>query len=306
MRFSPEEVERGRRYHRPRYLSALAEFALAVAALALLAFTDLGDALLPDWSWWAQALVYPAIVLAVLTLIRLPISYWRDFLRERRWGLSTQGAGGWLGDVLKGLAVEVVLLTLVFFGLVALARATGSWALIAAPLAAAFVVLLTLRRPRRPRADLQQVRAARRPGARRRSARPLGARGRADPRRAGRRREPAHDEGERVRVGVRSDAPSRPVRHSARRPRSRRSFERCWRTSSRIAGIATSCRSPHVRRGGRGARRAALRDPRQRRRAARPATRAARRHARSAADLGAAGRDRTPLGVPRRTGSRFA
>jgi STE24 endopeptidase len=147
MRFTGEEVERGRRYHRARYLSGLAEWALSVAVLAALAFTEVGDALLPGWSWWAQALVYPVIVLAVLTVVRLPIAYWRDFLRERSWGLSTQTAKGWVGDVLKGFAVEVVLWTIVFFGLVALSRATGAWPLIAAPLAALLVVLLTFVAP---------------------------------------------------------------------------------------------------------------------------------------------------------------
>jgi STE24 endopeptidase len=145
--FSPDEVERGRRYHRPRYLSALAEFLLTLGLLALLAFTDLGDALLPDWDWWAQALVYPAIVLAVLTLVRLPIAYWRDYVRERSWGLSTQTTGGWAVDVVKGFVVSVVLATIVVFGLVGLANWTDAWPLIAAPLAAAFVVLLTFVAP---------------------------------------------------------------------------------------------------------------------------------------------------------------
>jgi Zn-dependent protease with chaperone function len=145
--FSPQEIERGRRYHRARYRSGLVEWALAVVVLCVLAFTDVGDALLPDWSWWAQALVYPAIVLAVLTVVRLPIAYWRDYLRERSWGLSTQTAKGWFGDVLKGFAVETVLWTIVFFALVGLSRATGAWPLIAAPLAALFVVLLTFVAP---------------------------------------------------------------------------------------------------------------------------------------------------------------
>jgi STE24 endopeptidase len=147
VRFSPEEVERGRRYHTARYVSGLFEWVLAVALLAVLAFSDLGDALLPDWSWWIQALVYPVIVLAVLAVVGLPIAYWRDFLREREWGLSTQTTGGWVGDVLKGFAVEAVLWTIVFFALVALSRATDAWPLIAAPLAALFVVLLTFVAP---------------------------------------------------------------------------------------------------------------------------------------------------------------
>ena len=147
MRFTRDEVERGRRYHRPRYLSGLVDWILAVGVLAVLAFTDVGDALLPDWSWWAQALVYPAIVVGVLTVVRLPIAYWRDYVRERRWGFSTQTARGWLGDVLKGYAVETVLWTIVFVSLVAVSRATGAWPLIAAPLAALFVVVLTFVAP---------------------------------------------------------------------------------------------------------------------------------------------------------------
>ena len=147
MTFSREQVERGRSYHRPRYLSELADFALGVAVLALLAFTGVGDALLPDWSWWAQALVYPAIVFALLTLVRLPISYWRDYVRERRWGLSTQSLGSWLADVAKAFAVSAVLATVLLFGLVALARWTDAWPLVAAPLAAVFVVFFTFVAP---------------------------------------------------------------------------------------------------------------------------------------------------------------
>ncbi len=147
MTFSREQIERGRSYHRPRYLTELADFVLGVGVLALLAFTELGDALLPNWSWWAQALVYPTIVLALLALVRLPISYWRDYVRERRWGLSTQSLGGWLLDVVKGFAVSALLATILLFGLVGLARWTDAWPLVAAPLVAVFVVFFTFVAP---------------------------------------------------------------------------------------------------------------------------------------------------------------
>jgi STE24 endopeptidase len=147
MSFSAEEVERGRRYHGPRYLAELGELLLTVAVLCLLVFTGLGDALLPDWSWWAQALVYPTIVLGLLLLVRLPIELWRDYLRERRWGLSTQSAAGWATDVLKGFLVSAVLSTALFLGFVALARSTDAWPLIAAPLAGALVVLFAFVAP---------------------------------------------------------------------------------------------------------------------------------------------------------------
>jgi len=145
--FSREQVERGRSYHRPRYLAELVDFALGLGVLALLAFTDVGDALLPDWSWWAQALVYPTIVLALLALVRLPIAYWRDYLREHRWELSTQSLGGWLTDVVKGFAVSTLLATILLFGLIGLARWTDAWPLVAAPLVAVFVVFFTFVAP---------------------------------------------------------------------------------------------------------------------------------------------------------------
>ena len=147
MTFSREQIERGRSYHRPRYLTELADFALGVGMLALLAFTGLGDELLPGWSWWAQALVYPAIVLGLVALVRLPIAHWRDYVREHRWGLSTQSLWGWLADVAKGFAVSVLLATILLFGLVALARWSDTWPLVAAPLAAGFVVFFTFVAP---------------------------------------------------------------------------------------------------------------------------------------------------------------
>jgi STE24 endopeptidase len=63
--------------------------------------------------------VYPVIEFALLTLVRLPISYWRDFVRERRWGLSTQSLGSWLADVVKAFAVAAVITDRPLFGLVA-------------------------------------------------------------------------------------------------------------------------------------------------------------------------------------------
>ncbi len=147
MTFSREQIERGRSYHRPRYLTELADFVLGAGVLALLAFTGVGDALLPDWSWWAQALVYPAIVLGLVALVRFPIAHWRDYVREHRWGLSTQSLWGWLADVAKAFAVSTLIATILLFGLVALARLTDAWPLVAAPLAAVFVVFFAFVAP---------------------------------------------------------------------------------------------------------------------------------------------------------------
>jgi STE24 endopeptidase len=145
--FSADEIERGRRYHRPRYVSQLVEFVLSVVALALLAFTGLGDALLPEVRWWLQALTYPTIVLAVLELVQIPTAYWRGYAHERRWQLSTQSASGWAVDRLKGFAVSAAIATILLFGFFAVARSVDAWVLVVAPLAALAVVLLTFIAP---------------------------------------------------------------------------------------------------------------------------------------------------------------
>ena len=140
--FSRDEVERGRRYHRPRYVSFLAEYVVALGVLALFVFTELGDALLPDWAWWAQALVYPPIVLGVAELVRLPLVYWRTYLHEKQWGLSTQSETAWAVDRVKGFLVGTTITTLLFVGLFALVRSTDAWPFVAAPLAALVILFL--------------------------------------------------------------------------------------------------------------------------------------------------------------------
>jgi STE24 endopeptidase len=140
--FSPETVERGRRYHRPRYLSQLAEFLAVVAALVLLAFTGVGDALLPEVRWWVQALVYPTIVLGALELVQLPFGYWRGYMHEHRWQLSTQTRRAWFVDRAKGFAISAGIATILFFGFVAITRSIDAWVLVVAPLAALAIVFL--------------------------------------------------------------------------------------------------------------------------------------------------------------------
>jgi STE24 endopeptidase len=145
--FSAETVERGRRYHRPRYVSQLAEFLAVVATLLVLAFTGAGDALLPDVRSWLQALVYPTIVLAVLDLVQLPFGYWRGYVHEHAWQLSTQTRRGWFVDRVKAFAISAAIATVLFFGFFAIARSVDVWVLVVAPLAALAVVFLTFIAP---------------------------------------------------------------------------------------------------------------------------------------------------------------
>ena len=149
--FAPDEVERARRYHRPLYVVLLVDTTLGLLALSLLVFTRVGSWLydvVDELSWWGRALLFPMLVLGVLTLLRLPLSFWRGHVRERRWGFSTQTAGGWLLDRAKGFAVAAVLSAVAVLAFVALARALpGAWPAAAAPGAALLVLALGFAAP---------------------------------------------------------------------------------------------------------------------------------------------------------------
>jgi Zn-dependent protease with chaperone function len=144
--FAPEELERARRYHRPLYFVLLVDATLGLVALSLLAFTRVGSwlyAVVDEIPWWGRALLFPILVLGVLTVLRLPLSFWRGHVRERGWGFSTQTAGGWLLDRAKGFVVTAVLSALAVLAFVALARAVpGAWPAAAAPGAALLVLAL--------------------------------------------------------------------------------------------------------------------------------------------------------------------
>jgi len=109
--FAAEEIERARKYHRPLYVALFVDWGLQLGVLAAISFRRPGDWL---WNatggpWWARTLELTALVLGVLTFVRLPLSAWRGWARERRWGFSTQSFRAWLWDVVKGLVLGAVL-----------------------------------------------------------------------------------------------------------------------------------------------------------------------------------------------------
>lgn len=149
--FTQADVERARRYNRPLYAALGIDVVLTLGIVAALAFTAAGDRLyepLGGLPWWGCALAFPALVVALSATVRLPLTFWRGHLHERRFGLSTQGAGAWLLDRVKAIALGVVLAALLLAALVGLARALPvAWPAVAALGAAALVLLLGLVAP---------------------------------------------------------------------------------------------------------------------------------------------------------------
>jgi len=143
--FSREERERARAYHRPLYVALFGDVALAAGLLAAVAWSPLGDwffSPLTSLSPVAAAAAYAALVTAVSSVVRAPLALWRGWWRERKWGFSTQGVGGWLGDHGKALGISVVLGAGAWAAAVALARALPGWWAVPAGIALALAVLL--------------------------------------------------------------------------------------------------------------------------------------------------------------------
>lgn len=141
--FSAEQVARARSYHLPLYWSAAVELTLTTAFLAALAWSAAGTVLDPaSLPWWARTLAYASIIIVLFAALRAPLAFWRGYVRERRFGFSTQTSGGWLIDWLKSLGINLVIVPLLLFGLVALARALPDWWV--APAGAAFALVVFL------------------------------------------------------------------------------------------------------------------------------------------------------------------
>jgi STE24 endopeptidase len=147
--FSHVEIERAARYHRPRYVALLVDLLLSVAVLAILQWSWRRPWHLVDGLGWAgSAAAYAALVGFALGIVRLPVSYWRGYVQETRWGFSTQSRAGWAADLAKGEAIGLLLLVGFWTGLVALGRAFPSaWPAAAAAVLGGAVFLLVFVAP---------------------------------------------------------------------------------------------------------------------------------------------------------------
>jgi STE24 endopeptidase len=137
--FTPEEVERARRYHRPLYVAFGFDLVLGLGMLAILSARV-------EWRvgpWWLAAPVYAALAVTLSMLVRLPVTVWRGWVHERRWGFSTQSPSAFTGDLLKKLLLTCAFAAVPVLGVVGLSRAFPSWwPVVAAPAAALLVLVL--------------------------------------------------------------------------------------------------------------------------------------------------------------------
>src|SRR4051794_22338573 len=142
--FTADEVDRARRYHGPIYLSFAVGVALGLATLAALsAFAT--------WRvgpWWLAAPLFAAACVSLSAVVRLPVTVWRGWVHERRWGFSTQSPSGFAADFLKKVLAACVFAAIPVTAVVGLSRAFPSWwVALAAPGAALLVLLVGFAAP---------------------------------------------------------------------------------------------------------------------------------------------------------------
>ena len=122
----PERQKQAKAYSRISRRLMLIDLALAgLYALAWLAFG--WSAGVRSWlsgfipSVWLLVLAYALVFGGIYFLIHLPLSYYSDFVLPHRFGQSTETPRGWVGDQLKGIALNAVmggvLLEIVYAGL---------------------------------------------------------------------------------------------------------------------------------------------------------------------------------------------
>ncbi|MEV4759159.1 M48 family metallopeptidase [Micromonospora sp. NPDC049559] len=143
------EVARGRAFHADLRPGSYGALAIGLLAALVLGLTPLGARLVglagrPFGDHWiAQAVLGGLAVLLVADLVTLPFSAWRHTVLVR-YGLSTQGWGGWTADLLKSYAVSAVIGAAALLGFYTVTRlAPRWWWALGAAGAAALVVLLS-------------------------------------------------------------------------------------------------------------------------------------------------------------------
>ena len=151
--FTPDQIDRARRRKADVLPLRLTGALLGLVATCVLGLTPAGAGLVrvagqtAGGGWVAEAGLGAVALQGVLALVGLPVSV-RLELVNRRWGLSTRSWRLFAADALKGFLVGAALLAAVSVALFALIRfRPGSWWTIAAPGAAALVVVFSFLLP---------------------------------------------------------------------------------------------------------------------------------------------------------------
>jgi STE24 endopeptidase len=146
--FTAEQIARGRALRQAVVRVAAGSWAVSTALLLGLGLSSAGADLVGAFGdTWALRVVGAGLTLILLPqLAGLPFAAWGRVVRDR-FGLVTQGWGGWAVDQVRGLLVSLPLVLGALFGVYALAGVTRWWWVWAALGAVAVTVALSFLAP---------------------------------------------------------------------------------------------------------------------------------------------------------------
>ncbi|HEX8252114.1 MAG TPA: M48 family metallopeptidase, partial [Thermoanaerobaculia bacterium] len=94
-----------------------------------------------------MAMLYIVLFIFVSTLIDFPLTYYSDFVVPHQFDLTDQSFGSWMGDMLKGLAVSLVILPLLGASALAGIRKLKNWWAVLWAVSVPLIVLLVVVQP---------------------------------------------------------------------------------------------------------------------------------------------------------------
>jgi len=150
---SPEEKERSDSYFEGGYWLRLWGFLYGLGVAWLLLGTrcsakmrDLGRRVTRFRA--VSTALYAVQYILATTVLGFPLALYQGYFREHRYGLATQGFGGWMRDQAAGLGVELVLMPILLVALYAVfRRAPRTWWVWGAVVGLVFLVLVILIAP---------------------------------------------------------------------------------------------------------------------------------------------------------------
>jgi STE24 endopeptidase len=89
-----------------------------------------------------QTAIYFALLVVIVAVLQFPLDFYRDFVREHRYGLSAQTFGAWLWDLLVGWTAMIILGAVPVVAVFAVVRRAGrSWWIWASGTAVFFIAI---------------------------------------------------------------------------------------------------------------------------------------------------------------------
>lgn len=152
--FTPEEILSGRAYNQLRYFLFGIENLLGMGFLALLAFTASGGVMatwterLANGRYYLSLGFLAASIVVTLSLLLVPLEFYRGFYLEHLYGLSNETVVTWFSDWAKTLVIKVILAVLPVTVLFWIVRTwTSNWWLVAGTAFTVWTIVLTMAQP---------------------------------------------------------------------------------------------------------------------------------------------------------------